>query len=383
MLRSVLEIGATAWRQLSHSRVRMMVAVSGVVVAVMLMLVQLGFMEAAYASSLGVPRRITADIVLITMSRPIPFPRVQFVRVSGQPDVERMQALSIGTAKLRNPWTKVEHPILVFGLEPTDSLINLAGFNNQSVELREPDVIVFDSSSRPVFGPIAKSVADGNAIEVELNRRKVRVIATTRVGIAIGVDGNLFTTDTNFQRIFPERIYGAIDLGLVKLRPGADAARACREIQQIVGNDVLAMTHADFLVFEAHFLRDNAPIDFIFGLGAAIGLFVGFVIVYQILYTDVSNHLPQYATLKAIGFTDFYLLRLVLIEALLLAVIGFLPGTALSLAIYRVASNATSLPLEMTAARLLFVLSLTVGMCATAAAIAIRRLRAADPADVF
>lgn len=107
------------------------------------------------------------------------------------------------------------------------------------------------------------------------------------------------------------------------------------------------------------------------------------IIVYQILFSDVSDHLQEYATLKAMGYTDGYLFKVVIQEAGILAVLGFVPGLLLCLGLYRLAGDATSLPIVMTWSRGVAVLGLTVGMCWFSGAMALRKVRAADPADVF
>jgi putative ABC transport system permease protein len=114
-----------------------------------------------------------------------------------------------------------------------------------------------------------------------------------------------------------------------------------------------------------------------------VGFLVGFVVVYQILYTEVTNHLPQYATLKAMGFSDGYLLKVVFSQALLLSVLGYFPGFVLALGLYRVATNAIQMQFEMTLQRAVLVFCLTVVMCCLSAMMAINRIRTADPAEVF
>jgi putative ABC transport system permease protein len=107
------------------------------------------------------------------------------------------------------------------------------------------------------------------------------------------------------------------------------------------------------------------------------------VIVYQILFSDIANHLREYATLKAIGYSNLYLARVVMAAALILAVLGFLPGAALSTWLYGVVAEATFLPLAMTLERATMVFGLIFGMCAVAGLLAMRKLRDASPADMF
>jgi putative ABC transport system permease protein len=148
------------------------------------------------------------------------------------------------------------------------------------------------------------------------------------------------------------------------------------------GGDVKVLSKAEFLAHEKRYWQTRTAIGFIFSLGTLMGFIVGIVIVYQILYTDVADHLPEYATLKAMGYRDIYLLGVIFQEAIILACIGFLPGLALSGLLYYNAAKATRLPIVMTVARAIMVLILTVIMCGVSGAIAVGKLRSADPADI-
>ncbi|MBD0273362.1 MAG: FtsX-like permease family protein, partial [Acetobacteraceae bacterium] len=117
--------------------------------------------------------------------------------------------------------------------------------------------------------------------------------------------------------------------------------------------------------------------------GSLMGLVVGMVIVYQILFSDIASHLREYATLKAMGYSNWYLGRAVLSAALILAVLGFLPGFGLSFFLYDVVGEATFLPLDMGVERSAGVFLMIFAMCALAGLLAMRKLRDADPADMF
>jgi putative ABC transport system permease protein len=208
-------------------------------------------------------------------------------------------------------------------------------------------------------------------------------VDSIEVGISINTDGNLFTSSANFLRLFPDRNPGAVDLGLIRLKPDADLVAVKKVLQPYLGKEAKVITRQELIDAETVFIRENAPIDFIFGMGAAIGFFIGFVVVYQILYTEVTNHLPQYATLKAMGFSDRYLLFVVLNQSIILAMLGYFPGFVLALGLYRIATKAIQMQFSMTVERAVFVFLLTVIMCGFSAMIAIRKVRTADPADVF
>jgi putative ABC transport system permease protein len=154
-------------------------------------------------------------------------------------------------------------------------------------------------------------------------------------------------------------------------------------MSQTLPADVRVLTKAGFAAVERSYWEDSTSIGFIFGLGAAMGFIVGTVIVYQVLYTDVSDHLPEYATLKAMGYKSTYLYSVVLQESLILSVLGYIPGFIIVWGVYNLIKAATSLPVGMTAERALTVFILTVIMCVASGAIAMRRVQSADPADIF
>ncbi len=172
-------------------------------------------------------------------------------------------------------------------------------------------------------------------------------------------------------------------MGVVSLRPGASATRVKTELQSLYGSDLLVLTIPEFIEREKDFLLSSRPINFIFTLGAGVGFLVGFAIVYQVLFTDVSNHLPQYATLKAIGYADRFLQGVVLQESLILSLLGYVPGAVLAGLLYAVTVKATNLPMRLTVDRGALILALTVVMCGFSGLLAMRKLRQADPADVF
>jgi heterocyst specific transport system permease protein len=377
-----------AWKQLSYSRAKMLIAAAGVAVAVLLMMMQLGFMNAAYDSALAVPKQMQADLVVLntltpSITKPTPFSRRLLYRMQAHPDVAEVQGIYQGTGKWRNPWTHEDCTMMIYGLEPHADLFRIPGYSEQKSKLRLNDTILFDSRSRPIFGPVVDRFNQGERVETEVNSRRIRVVGLTSSGSSFAVDGTGFTSEANFLRLVSGRPPGFIDVGLVQLKPGADPKRVRDELQESLGQDVRILTGPEFLQYELKFINSKSPIQFIFGLGAAVGFFIGFVIVYQILYTDVANQLPKFATMKAIGFGDFYLMRVVFEQAIYISLLGFLPGLIGSWGLYVFAAKVTRLPLGLKPGLVGGVFVLTVVMCAISGAAATRKLRAADPADVF
>lgn len=377
-----------AWRQLSHHRMKLAVASAGVVVAVMLMLVQLGIRQGAMDNSVALTRRIRADLVVVSprtksIFQAASFPRRLLFRLPAHPLVERVQEMYLAQARWRNAWTFREHPISVYGIPVERPLINLPGYTERADELRLRDHAIFDARSRTTYGPVADTIRREGSTQTEVNWRRLTIVGVISVGISITTDGNLYMTPENFLRLFPARQPGAVDLGLIELKPGADPKMMQKELQAYLGTEAVVLTQGQLVKSEENFLRENAPIDFIFGMGAAVGFFIGFVVVYQILYTEVTNHLPQFATMKAMGFTDGFLLKVVLSQALILSILGYVPGFFLALWLYGVATKAIQMQFSMTFGRALMVWSFTLLMCGLSAAIAVRKAQSADPADVF
>jgi len=185
------------------------------------------------------------------------------------------------------------------------------------------------------------------------------------------------------MQLFPSRKPDQIEVGLIKLKPGADVEKIQKQLTANLPKDVSVLTREGFAQIEKKYWADGTAIGFIFGLGVAVGFIVGIVIVYQILYSDVSEHLPEYATLKAMGYSDGYLLRVLIQEALLLAILGYIPSFFAAIALYNLAAGATMLPIAMTLERAVNVLIMTIVMCSVSGAIAMRKLQSADPADIF
>jgi putative ABC transport system permease protein len=102
-----------------------------------------------------------------------------------------------------------------------------------------------------------------------------------------------------------------------------------------------------------------------------------------VLSSDVADHLREYATLKAVGYPGRFFLGIVFEEAVILGVLGFVPGWLASMGLYAAVAARTGLPMDLTAARAGAVLLGTVLMCTLAGALATRRLARANPAELF
>ena len=364
-------------------------AVAGVAFAVVLIFMQLGFQEALFKSAVRYHTALGYDLAIISpktdyLNQPQSFARSRLFQVRGFPGVSAVTPVYIGQKTWRDPTDPLStRLIFVVGFDPTDLGLDLPGVAGQVDKLKLRDRVLFDQLSRPEYGPIRELFESQGRVRTEVGIHRVEVVGLFRLGTSFGIDGSLLTSDLNFQRLFPDRNLGRVDLGLIQLARGVDPAQARAAIAADIPGDVLVLTRDAFVAREVDYWSNATPIGYVFGFGVIMGLVVGAIIVYQILFSDVQDHLQEYATLKAMGYTNRYLFGVVLQEAAILAVLGFVPGLLACLVIYSAAGQATRLPIEMTVDRGVLVLGLTLGMCALSGAIALRKIRSADPADVF
>ena len=377
-----------AWLQLKKEKLRFAVALAGVSFAVVLILMQLGFREAMFVSAVRWLDRMRCDVVLIShdtifIVAPAPFAQARLFQVLGVPGVASVAPIRAALAAFENPETHVVRRAYLVGIRPSDDPLSIPDVSRQLSAIATQDRVLFDEKSRPEFGPIGALVREGGPLAVELNGRSVRVAGTFSLGSSFGIDGNSVTSDVNFERLFPKRTRGTIDFGLVRAVSGESPETLRDRIRKAVPNDVDVLTKPEWIAREQRYWASTTPIGYVFAFGTVVGLFVGAIIVYQILFADVSDHLPEYATLKAMGYTDLFVASIVVQQAVILGVCGFLPGALVSYWLYGVAGAATRLPLELTPERVLAVLAVTVGMCTISALFALRKIRSADPAEIF
>jgi putative ABC transport system permease protein len=377
-----------AWLLLTRQPVRLAVALAGIAFAGILMFMQLGFRDGLFDASVTIHRLFDTDLVLISprSSSSVSmagFPRRRLVQAMADPDVEGITPVHWNLLLWRNPDTKATRSILTLGFEPADPLFTDPSLAPKAKLLQDRGRVLFDELSRPEFGPVAEWFRSGRTVESEINGKKVRVAGLVGLGTSFGADGNLLTSQETYLQLLPNTPPGSIEVGLIRLRPGADVDEVVERLKRDLPDDVSVLTKTGFIAFEQNYWRSSTSIGFIFTLGAAMGFVVGCVIVYQILYSDVSDHLPEYATLMAMGYRLPTLLGVVAREGILLAVFGYLPAYAAGQGLYLLVRNATQLPVSMNLTRALTVFIMILVMCMGSATLAMRRLGDADPAEIF
>jgi putative ABC transport system permease protein len=376
------------WLQLKKNKGRLLVAIAGIGFADLLMFAQLGIQAALFDSNTLLNRGIDADIVIRSaqyrnLNLANTLPRRRLFQIKDLPDIQSAEGLYVANVVWKNPQTLRKTQLTLVGQNLERPAFTFDEVNRNLALLKQPDTFLFDRNTRGDYAEVVAQVEKGQAVETEIDRRTIQVSGLFSLGASFATDGTLITSQENFLRFFPQQGAGQITLGLVKVKPGSDPDQVLAQIKAILPVDTIASTKQEFVTYEQAYWEKNTPIGIVFTFGTVMAFVVGTVIVFQILSTDVNEHMGEYATFKAMGYRDRYLLLIVFEEAILLAMLGFIPGLGLALGQYALIQSAAALPIAMTFPRLAFVFFLTVVMCSVSGMIATRKIQSADPADIF
>lgn len=377
---------SVAWSNLMHERTRLVVAIAGVAFAVVLIFMNLGFMGALIATATNFYEQFDADLFLISpetleISTSTVFPRERLYQVAGVDGVKQVMPLYSEYLLWRNPETGVSRAIFVYGINPNDPVFLMPELQGDQARriLSRPNTAFIDRLSRPEFGP------QDIGTTTEADRRNITIGGNYTLGGGFAADGTLIMSDQNFVRYLEPRPLSLVNVGLVQLQPGVSPEKVAERMRSLLPADVDVYTKPDIIQHDSDYWLESTSIGFIFSMGVVVSFVVGAVIVYQILFTDIRDHLPEYATMKAMGYRSQYLFKIVIEEAIFLAVLGYLPGLAAALGLYRLTAAATAgtLPVAMNGGRVIFVLVLTLLMCCLSGLVSVRKAVTADPAEIF
>ena len=353
------------WLQLSRHKGRFIVALSGIAFADILMFMQLGFQASLFESNTKLNRAILSDIVLISSQAKSTqnvstFPRNRLFEASDVPGVKAAEPMYVGMVSWRNPQTRKKVQVQAIGFNLEVPALNIPDANEQLDKIQLPDRFLFDKAARGEYDQVYAKVEAGEEVATEIGRRTISVNGLFTFGASFAADGLLLSSDNNYLRLFPNQQASSVNIGLVYLEPGYEAEEVIKRLEEYLPSDVRVFTQEGFVEFELDVLNSESPIAFVFTFGVAMGFFIGVIIVYQILSTDVNSHLKEYATFKAMGYGNNYLLGVIFEEAIIIATVGFIPGFFIPLGLYYVAAAATNLPIYMTVSRAITVFILNI-----------------------
>ncbi len=385
-----------AWKNLTHQPARTIVSIGGIAFAILLMFMQLGFLGAVGDTANNVYERLRCDLVVrspeyLHAYDPRSIPRDIERQIVGLPEIARVQTLDLSVTSWQNPNNHEFRVVAVMGVDLQDNPLQLPEVTRQLPLLTHPDHVLIDRTSSADLGPLdgqSFTAADVGRTTDALGKN-IRIAGTFEMGTGLAANGQIITSREVFLRIAPNTDPQRVSMLLVRSRPGIDSAQTRRAIQRTLAQlggeaseaKVLTVDQAMELERKRWYLQ--TPIGVIFGIGVVLAVIVGGVICYMVLAADVLAHLPEYATLKAIGYSNRFLGKVLLSQATMLAMIALPPALLLAMGLYAVTSYFAGVAIHMTVQRVIFVALLSILMCSAAGLIALRKLSKAEPANLF
>ncbi len=374
-----------AWLQLTKQKGHFLAAISGVAFAVALMFSQIGLRDALLISSTDLYRHLDADLIMTSWEYRFQqgtqfFPQARSTQALSVPGVLTAEPIWISLQPLENPETHRSATISVIGFRPATAVWRLDGKPNLE-RLTEPDTVLYDADSRSLFGPVDRLLARQGHVPLLAARHLVEAVGSFNLMPSFGTDGYLFMGDETYRSVSPG--FAEPMVCAIRLQPGADPASVLAELRAAMPPDVRFWTRDGLIEVEKRYWLEQSAVGVVFTAMLALAIVVGAVVVYQILYSDVTNHLPEYATMKAMGYADGKLFRLILLQSVYISVLGFACGEGFGEIIFVLLRRATLLPMALTVPRTLEVYGMTLAMCAVSGSLAMLALRGADPAEIF
>ncbi|NET10701.1 MAG: ABC transporter, partial [Symploca sp. SIO2B6] len=341
-----------AWLQLTYKKSRFLMAALGIASAILLMFVQFGFLGALYESNTMFHRHLRGDLVMLhasteTMVLSTSFSRRRLYQMLSFEEVEAVSPIYQETGNFKSLHDGRTRTILVVGINPQVQPFEFPELDRDINQIHLTDTFLFDRYSRPEYGPVAINFDAGKEILAEVNGQRIKIGGVVNfTGTSFGVTGNLITSEFNFERLFENRRnIEQISMGMIRLRPGVDPEAIAAQMQQHLPTDVKIITPDAFAQIEREYWQKTTAIGFVFQMGAAVGFLIGIYIIYQVLLTDISEHIPNYALLKAKGYQARYFWGVLIQEALILSIASYIPGYLLAIALYKLVHVGTLLPI--------------------------------------
>lgn len=381
MRRSLRVAAHLAWRILVHEKGRSALALVGVFIAILLVFIQLGFFIAVPQGGMLVYDNMRFDLLLVStnyqfQAQPWQFPRARLSDAAKVDGVAGATPIYFAGGSWQDPNGGMRLDAFLIGCDPAARPFAVDDIERQSNILGETDTVLVDDMTRPIFGPLTVGR------QVDIDDRRVTIGGTYQLGTGFLGIGVALMDEANFFRVTHRRP-DPVNLGLITLAPGADKDKVAAALRQKLGDDVQLFDRAELTDHENAYWTLRTSVGLIFGSGLVVSLIVGLMVLYQTLATQIARHLPEFATLKAIGYRDAGLAAVVTIEAMIIVFAAFVPAAFAAMAVYALIRQETLLPLAFSPTTVGLVLAAVVVMSVGSAVLSLSALRRADPAEIF
>jgi putative ABC transport system permease protein len=395
---------------------RFLVAQAGIMFAVSLVTIQVGILDGFSRSTTRLIEQSSADLWVLSkemlhLEVTLPLPLEYVVRAREVPGVARAEAvISRGAIWLDSTGRIV--PVRVWGFNPSGSLFSGLNLSQGNLsDLKQPYTFITDRSNlsalnlkavgnsgqivplpSKLVGLSADTQAMSSSTALFMSLENANAYSTTGASVNCTYNGgdlqclNSFSSTTLPKTVpaNPRRLNLADQIThvLVKAQPGQDLQQLKRQLQAKLPN-TRVYTQPELADITRDYWRERTGVGFILGLGATVGVVVGMVVVSQILYSSVSDHIKEFGTLKAMGASDWVIYGVITEQALWMAVLGYIPSMMLCFGLGAWTVAAKGIVILITPTTAIAVLGVTIVMCVGSAMFAIQKVTHVDPAIVF
>ncbi|EKV00133.1 DevC protein [Leptolyngbya sp. PCC 7375] len=385
---------SVAWAQLLHQKVQTFVTILGVAVTAVLLFMQVGFRVGLLESSTQLPASFQSDIVLISSSSiafsvAVPFSERRLNQVLAFEEVESVTPIYITMIFVKRleeqPKFMSSMQVIAFPLKP--NVMDVPGLAENLDKIKDDNFFLLDGRSRPELSSLIAEIKNNGRVSTEITsigfeRKKVDLVGLFEMGASTFYNGNLITSEANFLKVFGLG-QGEIIAGLVHVKPGVDVPRLISRIKNYLPDDVKIMSRKELIREDKEFIETSSPMGIVILFAMLFSILIGIVVLYQVLYQNISRFAKEYATLKAIGYSQRFLVEIVLEQVFVFAVLGYIPGFIASCFVYDALSAATKMKFLMSFNIAAFVLFVIFFICTVSGIIATNKLKEANPVDVF
>lgn len=369
-------------------------ALAGIGVAIVLIFMQLGFLGAVQNTATTIFDKLDFDLLVrspnyLHLADSDKFDRRILDEIAGCSGVDSVSRVQVTMGSWRNHAGQ-PHGVLLFGIETSQNPFNDPRVTADFDKLAAPGTLLIDSKCHPDFSP-----ADGKRFgprdigrSVVVSDQSLTVSGLFSMGSGLACNGAAIVSEKTFAKLAPYFRERETSLGLVRIKKGTNPNELVHRLRSRLSDSsgaapVEILQRSEVTQRELRRWIAETPIGFIFTLGVGIAAIVGTAIVYMVLANDVTARLPEYATLRAMGYSPGYLASIVMKQAAYMAIFAFVPALALSWLLYWVTGASAGIDLSMSGGRIIGVLVLTFGICGLSGLFALKKLWQVQPADLF
>ena len=381
-----------ALANLQSNITRSVISIAGIAIAVILIFMQLGFRGAVETTATTIYGKMDFDL-LVRSKNYLHFVDCRSIsrslekQIASWDGVAKTTPFHVSMGNWLHPEGTRIRGIVIMGVPYNSRPFNDEEVVNKLKKLTSDKYVLMDRKTHYEYGPEnRRRFGDQDVgVRTNVNQMTVEIVDHFEIGAGLTANGSLITSERGFNRLVPVDTDLDVSMILVKLDANRNPIEVAQALQKSLPADSECQVFTRDEVISAELTRwiDQTPLGFVFTLGVAVSFVVGSAIVFMVLSNDVANRLPEYATLKAMGYTNLFLSTIVLKQATYFAVFAFVPALLFSLGLYWVTSILANVSIEMTLLRAVSVFGISIVMCWVSGFGALKKLWQAEPASLF